>query len=164
VEVTGSADLDAPEPAARPLVADAGDSPLPGSDGIATLLGAGFGGVEPYTFSWSSPVAKLTGADAPTAQLDTSGVPDGDYPVTLRVTDAKGTTATDTVTVAVRAVEQLRLLDETRQDPTPGVLGVGAPGALEFPYDVPGQVLGMQVTASWGPVPLALRPPRKRPR
>src|SRR5688572_31516445 len=39
-------------PAPKPLVADAGDSSFVKLNQPALLVGAGFGGVEPYTFSW----------------------------------------------------------------------------------------------------------------
>src|SRR3712207_6579810 len=45
---SGLASQDAP--AAKPLVADAGDSPFAPAGEPATLLGAGFGGSAPYSF------------------------------------------------------------------------------------------------------------------
>jgi Subtilase family len=121
-------------PAAKPLVADAGDTPYSPVGQPATLLGAGYGGAEPYTFSWSTTAGTLSGADAPTAQLD---APVGVHTATLAVTDAKGATATDTVKVIVYSTETITLLDKTQLEPTPGVSGVGAPGKVEFPFDVP---------------------------
>src|SRR6185369_2642146 len=41
-------------PAPKPLVADAGDSSFVKVGQPALLVGAGFGGVEPYTFAWSA--------------------------------------------------------------------------------------------------------------
>ena len=99
VEVNGRASLqDAAPPAAEttPLVADAGDSPFVAIGDPATLLGMGFGGAEPYTFAWSAD-APIDGADAPTAQLDTSGLAAGNHTVTLTITDSAGTTASDKI-------------------------------------------------------------------
>jgi len=49
VAVPGSAAPNAP--VARPLVADAGDSGFAGAGTAVTLLGSGYGGTEPYSFS-----------------------------------------------------------------------------------------------------------------
>ena len=67
----------APAPAAKPLVADAGDSLFTATNAWATLLGAGYGGVEPYTFAWTAAAGSIDGANAPTAQLRTGGVAPG---------------------------------------------------------------------------------------
>jgi hypothetical protein len=75
VDVLGSAQLgDPPAPPARPLVADAGDSPFVTAGARAVLVGAAFGGTAPYSWRWTSPVGSLTGADSASAELDTTGV------------------------------------------------------------------------------------------
>jgi len=139
VNVAGRASLQdagAPSSGTTPLVADAGDSPFVAVGDPATLMGVGFGGAEPYTFAWSAEAGTLTGADAPTAELDTTGLAAGLYTASLRVTDSAGATASDTVEVVVFTAEEQTLLDETRLDPTPGVLSTGAPGVHEFPFEV----------------------------
>ena len=136
-------------PVARPLVADAGDSPYVASGSPATLLGAGFGGTEPYAFSWTTTAGTLTGASAATAQVDTTGVAPGTYSAALTITDAAGATASDAVKFVVFATESATLLDETRADLTPGVLGTGAPGVLEYRFDVPANTLRIEVRLTW---------------
>ena len=104
VEVAGRASLEdagAPAEEAKPLVADAGDSPFVAAGDPATLLGMGFGGAAPYTFAWTAEAGTIVGADAPTAQLDTSGLAAGNHTVTLTVTDAAGRTGTIARTVLV---------------------------------------------------------------
>ncbi len=152
VSVNGRASLeDAGTPAAEttPLVADAGDSPFVAVGESAALLGAGFGGAAPYTFAWSSPAGTLTGADAPTAELDTTGLAAGLHTVSLTVTDSAGATASDTVKVVAYEPEEQQLLNETRNDPTPGVLGAGAPGTVKFPFEVPEHTSRIDVALTW---------------
>ena len=139
----------APDPAAKPLVADAGDSSFVASDGWATLLGAGYGGAEPYTFAWTTSAGTIDGANAPTAQLRPAGVAPGTYDVTLSVTDSAGATASDTTKVVVYPPLQSTLFDETRHDPTPGVLSVGAPGTVNFEFAVPLNTASFHVHVSW---------------
>src|SRR3546814_4971238 len=55
----------------------------------------------------------------------------------LTITDSAGASATDTVKLVLFSAEPRTLLDETRTDPTPGVLGIGVPGTESFPFDVP---------------------------
>ncbi|HKY52839.1 MAG TPA: hypothetical protein VJM08_00980, partial [Anaerolineales bacterium] len=74
-----------PPPQPKPLVADAGDSGFAAAGNRITLLGAGYGGKEPYTFAWSSPVGTLEGANAPTAQIVTDHVTPGTYEVRLTI-------------------------------------------------------------------------------
>ena len=149
VEVTGHASLEqstSPASEPRPLVADAGDSAFVATGEPATLLGAGFGGSEPYTFAWSSDGGEITGADAPTAELDTSGLAGGTYTATLTITDASGATASDDVAIVVFEPELRTLLDETQLDPAPGALGIGAPGRYEWPLEVPGGTTRIDAT------------------
>lgn len=146
VEVTGTAAPGGTAPQPDRLVADAGDSPLAGPGEKATLLGSGFGGAAPYTFAWSTSAGALEGADAPTAQLDTTGLPEGDHEVSLKVTDSTGATATDTVKVAVRTTRTLELLKTAQQDTTPGALGSDS---LRFDVEVPADVTGLKVDVSW---------------
>ncbi|MDQ4035679.1 MAG: S8 family serine peptidase, partial [Chloroflexota bacterium] len=140
VTVSGRASLEdagAPPTETTPLVADAGDSPFVAIGKPATLMGMGFGGTEPYTFAWSSDAGTITGTDAPTAQLDTTGLDAGLHTVSLTVTDSAGVSATDSVKVVIFTPEERGLLDVTRLDPTPGALSTGVPGVHEFPFDVP---------------------------
>jgi hypothetical protein len=137
------------QPASAPLTADAGDSGFTASESFTTLLGAGFGGAEPYTFAWSASAGTIEGADAPTAQLRTTGVAPGTYDVTLNVTDSAGSTASDTKKVVVYEPVEATLLDETRNDPTPGVLSVGVPGTINFEFEVPVNTTGFHVHVEW---------------
>lgn len=146
VEVAGTASTGGTTPQPDRLVADAGDSPLAEPGGKATLLGSGFGGTAPYTFRWTTSAGAVEGADAPTAQLDTTGLPDGDHQVSLEVTDSNGATATDTVKVAVRSARTLELLKAAKQDTTPGVLGSDS---LAFEVDVPAGLTSLKVDVSW---------------
>ena len=147
VDVTGTASVGEPAPETPdPLVADAGDSPYVAGGDTAVLLGMAFGGRAPYTYAWSSPVGSLAGADASSAELDTTSVPPGTYPVSLTVRDAAGVSATDTVRVVVVERKTVTLLDETRADPTPGAAGLAT---LEFPVEVPAGVERMDVAVTW---------------
>jgi hypothetical protein len=121
------------DPAARPLVADAGDTPYSPLGKPATLLGAGYGGAEPYMFSWTTSAGTLAGADAPTAQLE---APVGVHTATLTITDSKGATATDSVKVIVYQTQTVTLLDRTQVEAVPGAAAAGPAGTIEFPFDV----------------------------
>lgn len=140
---------DQPPAQARPLVADAGDSGFTLVGERITLLGAGFGGKEPYRFAWTSPVGSLEGADAPTAQLITNGAAPGIYDIRLMVTDSAGATASDTVRVSIVRPQQVVLLDQTKAASTPGVLGGGAPGVINFPFNVPPYTTNIDVHIEW---------------
>ncbi|WP_434449231.1 S8 family serine peptidase [Lentzea sp. E54] len=146
VEVAGRASLGGGTPQPRGLVADAGDTPLVAPGEKATLLGSGYGGAAPYTFQWAAASGTVEGGDAPTAQLDTTGLPEGDHEVSLKVSDSNGVTATDTVKVAIRSTKSLTLLDTTAEDVTPGAL---SSDSLEFPFAAPVDLTDLQVTVSW---------------
>ncbi|HET7676372.1 MAG TPA: S8 family serine peptidase [Candidatus Limnocylindrales bacterium] len=150
VAVEGTASLNGAttQPVVKPLVADAGGSPFIAAGGTGTLLGAGYGGSEPYTFVWSSPVGTIQGADAPTAQLDTTGVAPGTYTISLTVTDAAGRSASDTVKARVYETESAVLLDQTKSDTTPGTFA--AMTSVEFPFVVPAGTQQIDVRLSWG--------------
>ncbi|MBD0328729.1 MAG: S8 family serine peptidase [Thermoleophilia bacterium] len=127
----GGGDTSSTEPAAKPLVADAGDSAFVAAGQPATLLGAGYGGAEPYTFSWSTSAGTLAATDAPTAQVN--GAPVGTHTATLTIRDSAGATATDTVKFVVYQPTTQRVLDKTQLDPTPGALGLTH---FDFPFTV----------------------------
>jgi hypothetical protein len=140
----------APAPVApRPLVADAGDSSYAAAGSLVTLLGAGFGGAEPYAFAWSSAAGTIDGATAPTAQLNTAGLAPGAYSATLSITDSAGATASDSVKFVVYQGVTTTLLDQTKNDATPGVLSVGVPGTITFPFSVPAGTIKFDVRVSW---------------
>jgi hypothetical protein len=136
-------------PPPKPLVADAGDSGFAAVGDRVTLLGAGYGGREPYTFAWSTPVGTLEGADAPTAQLITSGIQPGTYTLGLSIRDSAGATAFDTVKVVVFQAQQRTLLDQSKNDALPGVLSAGVPGTILFPFSVPANTARIDVRISW---------------
>jgi hypothetical protein len=139
------------EPAPRPLVADAGDSSYVAIGQAAWLLGTGYGGVEPYSFAWSATAGIVGGATSPTASFDTTGLAAGTYTIGLKVTDAAGSSASDTVKIAVYDPSGTVISNASKNDATPGVLqiGIGGQGFVEFPFTVPAGVLTMDVAASW---------------
>lgn len=148
VDVRGTASPSAPaEEAAAPLVADAGDSSFVRAGTEAPLLGAGFGGTEPYSFRWTSGAGEVVGADAPTAALDTTGLAPGRHRVDLEITDADGNTAADDVVVVVYEETEETILEETRTDATPGVTGTGQ--YVDVPVEVPTGVSSMTVDLTW---------------
>jgi hypothetical protein len=71
--------------------------------------------------------------------------------VTLRVTDQAGTSATDTVKIAVYDAQPTTLSTQSKNDATPGVLsnGIGGTGSIEFQFTVPAGLQQMDVTGSW---------------
>jgi PKD repeat protein len=155
VDVRGSATLGGDPgsaPAAAPLVADAGDSPFVSAGARATLIGAAWGGVEPYTWAWSTSAGTIVeGADSATALLDTTGVAPGIYTATLTVRDSAGTTASDDVRVVVNRITRQVLLDETKEDLMPGV-SLGVPAAmtfLDFPFEMPAGISSWEAEVTW---------------
>ena len=138
-------------PAAKPVVADAGDSSFVKVGQPALLVGAGFGGVEPYTFSWTTANGSIDGANAPTASFNTTGLAPGTYTVNLRITDQAGASATDSVKIAVYDPAPTTIFNQSKNDATPGVLsnGIGGTGNVEFQFTVPAGLQHMDVNASW---------------
>lgn len=120
VGVHGTAST-ADEPTVQQLVADAGDSAFVGAGDRAVLLGSGYGGTAPYTFAWNTAHGALTAKNSSSTELKTEGLAAGTYDVSLTVTDAAGTTATDTVKVVVYEPTTTTPLNEAYQDETPGV-------------------------------------------
>ena len=153
VTVKGTADID--EAAGRlvdkgddRLVADAGDSPFVEEKGLATLLGTGFGGTAPYSFRWSTEDGKLIGPDAATAQVNTKGLDPGQYTASLRITDAKGATATDTVEFVVYPErDRTEIFNETEADNTPGTAADGS--SYDFPFTVEAGLESITVNLTW---------------
>ena len=154
VEVAGTATLGAggASDVAAPLVADAGDSPFVQSGSMATLIGTGWGGQEPYAYAWSAAAGTIAeGADSATALVDTAGLAPGRLTATLRVTDAVGASATDTVVVVVGRAGSQTLLDKTATDTLPNV-GLGNPtltNYLDMPFQVPAGISSLSVEVSW---------------
>lgn len=133
-----------------PLVADAGDSAFVAPDDYATFIGQGYGGVEPYRFEWSADGGELVLGSEPHAQVRTDGMEPGRYSATLTITDAEGTAATDDVVFVVSGGgEATELLNETKPDPEPGVLGGGGSPGLDFPVDVPEGIARIEVDLTW---------------
>jgi hypothetical protein len=151
VNGTSASSGGATTPAPKPLVADAGDSSFVKLGQPALLVGAGFGGVEPYTFAWTASAGSIDGANAPTAAYKTAGLAVGTYTISLRITDQAGTSATDTVKVAVYDPQPTTLSNQSKNDATPGVLsnGIGGTGSIEFQFTVPAGLQQMDVTGSW---------------
>ena len=153
VTVKGGADID--EAAGRlvdagddRLVADAGDSPFVEEKGLATLLGTGYGGTAPYTFRWSTDDGKILGRDAATAQVDTGGLDPGQYTAQLRITDAKGARASDTVEFVVFPERQRdEIFKQTVADETPGTAADGS--SRDFEFTVPDGLESITVNLNW---------------
>ncbi|WP_202865786.1 S8 family serine peptidase [Kribbella turkmenica] len=141
-----SGDTADPEPG-KPLVADAGDSGFVASGERAVLLGSAYGGTAPYSFSWTSPVGELDGANSSSVELDTTDVAAGVYEVTLKVVDASGASTTDAVRVVVYEPATSTLLDQTESDTSPGTAVTGE--HLDFPFVVPQGTSRIEVALSF---------------
>ena len=148
VAVTGVATPGAAGPALlTPLVADAGDSGLIVGGARAVLLGSAYGGSAPYTWSWSAANGTILGPSSASAEFDATGLAVGTYEASLTVTDARGTTATDTVKVVVGEPGVTKLFEQTKADSTPGL--ILQPSAIEFPFAVPSGLDSIEVALSW---------------
>ena len=146
--VSGSGGQATPDP----LIADAGDSPFVPSGDRGLLLGAAWGGTQPYSFSWSSPVGSFVdGSTGATGLLDTTGVAPGTYALSFTVRDAAGSSTTDTVKAVVAAAASQTLLDQTKQDLMPGA-SLGVPTLityLDFPFTVPAGLTSFKAIVTW---------------
>jgi hypothetical protein len=151
VNGTSASSGGATTPAPKPLVADAGDSSFVKIGQPALLVGAGFGGVEPYTFAWSAAAGTIEGADAPTASWKSAGLAPGTYTISLRVTDQRGQSTTDTVKIAIFDPVPVTIFSQTKDDPTPAIesTGIGGAGTLDFQFTVPAGLPSMDVSATW---------------
>ena len=156
VEVRGTASLGTTgggTPAGPPLTADAGDSPFVPAGSKATLIGTGWGGTEPYTYAWTSQAGSIIeGGSSATALLDTTGVAPGTYTATLRISDAAGASASDTVKVVVSRTGSQTIHDETKADPVPVNVGLGNPTLttnLDFPFTMPAGIASIEIEADW---------------
>ena len=139
----------------KPLVADAGDSSFVKFGQSAFLVGAGFGGSEPYTFAWSSSTGRIDGAGAPTAAFDTTGLAEGTYTIGLRITDAAGATATDSVKVRVYDPQPQVIHDETKVDAGVGAGAVLGPSGntMTFTFQIPAGLTRFDAQATWTTIP-----------
>jgi hypothetical protein len=137
-----------PTAPSKPLVADAGDSSFVSAGTPAYLVGAGFGGVEPYQFHWTATAGTLGAPDSPEALLDTTGMAPGTYTVSMSIQDAAGATATDSVKIAVFNPNPTTLLNRTVNDATPGTFVGG--DRIEVPFAVPAGVQRIDVALTWG--------------
>jgi hypothetical protein len=88
-------------PTVAPLVADAGASPVVLQGDDAVVMGAGWGGVEPYTFAWSTEAGTVRTPSNYATGIDTTDVEPGIHTATLTVTDQAGTTATEELAFVV---------------------------------------------------------------
>lgn len=145
VTVTGTAQT------TPPLIADAGASAFVLQGTAARLVGRAAYGADPYTFAWSheGSGARFSAPDAFETDFDTTGL-SGPVTLTLRVTDADGTTASDTVKLFVYTTTTTRVLDQAGTA-GPGALGTGT--VIRHPFPVqPGadEVDALDVVLSWG--------------
>jgi hypothetical protein len=142
------AGVDQPPPQANPLVADAGDSGFAAvGDRLRYWAQVSVAGTVYLCLEQSGGYSG--GADAPTAQLLTNGVAPGTYTLSLTIRDAAGATASDTVKAVVYQPQQRTLLDQSKNDATPGVLSGGVPGTILFPFSVPANTARIDVRISW---------------
>lgn len=89
----------------HPLEADAGLSVVAYNGAPAPVAGKAFGGTAPYGYAWShaGSGARFASPAAAATTFDTAGLATGPVVLTLTVTDALGSTATDTVKVLVES-------------------------------------------------------------
>lgn len=135
-----------PEP--QSLVADAGDSAFVAAGEEAVLLGAAYGGTEPYTFAWSTQHGKLSHPMSSSTELDTAGLEPGTYDAQLTVTDSAGASTSDTVKFVVKGVEEKTLHDKAVPAQPPGVIAVGWTATIDF--TVPAHTDRIDATLSYG--------------
>ena len=140
---------------AQPLVADAGDSGFVKFGQPAYLVGAGFGGAEPYTFAWSASAGR-SGARTPRR-------PPSTRPAwrRARTRSACGSPMRPArprrTRVKVRVYDpQPRVIhDETQADVgvgTGAILGAGG-NEMRFTFDVPAGLTRFDAQATWTTIP-----------
>jgi hypothetical protein len=140
------------------LLADAGASSAVATGTAAPLTGIASFGTAPYAFAWSYQGAsgRFSKPTAASTTFDTTGIT-GPATVDLKVTDANGDTATDTVKVVALGMTDAVLLDETRAigPGVPDEFFEGSPtahhrGDEEFAFAVPSGSTTLDVSMGFG--------------
>ena len=143
--------LSGPARASAPLAADAGNSQI--LSGQIALSGRAIGGVAPYSFSWSDGSSQLRFAhpDAWNATFDPSGLT-ADPTLVLTVTDADGSTATDSVVEHAVVGAPSTLVDQDIDiGPGTGVglVGLSMPTDTVVPFVVPAGAQTVHAVLTW---------------